>query len=359
MKQVIFLLTFILVLILNSCKKDEPGPVEIPGDTFFMKAMDISAYPEIKLSNPVFYNANGVKEDFLDILKNAGVNTIRLKLWVNPVNGHSGFSEVKSFATTLKSKGFKIWLAPHYSDTWADPGHQETPEAWKNLSYSILKDSVYAYTSKLVTQMNPDYIQIGNEINAGFLFPSGNLSSNPVQFRDLLFTGIKAVRENSESAKIIIHFAGISNADWFYGQLNNADYDMIGLSFYPVWHGKNLSALRNTMDFLSSKYEKDIMVAETAYPFTLDWNDRTNNIVGLDDQLIPGYPASQQGQLDYMNEIKTITSGLERGMGFCYWGAELIAWKGPESTSGSPWENQALFDFENHAVSALTVFGDN
>ena len=357
MKNSVYLILFFILL--WSCKKDDPGTDEKQEDIFFIKAVDISTYPEIKKTNPVFYNANGAEEDFLDILKNAGVNTIRVKLWVNPADGHSGFSEVKSFAATLKSKGFKIWLAPHYSDTWADPGNQETPERWKNLSFAALKDSVYAYTSKLVQQINPDYIQIGNEINAGFLFPAGDLSSNPLQFRELLNTGIKAVRDNSESAKISIHFAGISNADWFYGQLNDADYDIIGLSFYPVWHGKNLSALRNTMNFLSAKYDKDILIAETAYPFTLDWNDWTNNIVGLDDQLIPGYPASEEGQLDYMNEIKTITSDLERGSGFCYWGAELIAWKGPESTSGSPWENQALFDFENHAVSAISVFNDN
>ncbi len=358
MKQIL-LSIFFIIPIFWSCKKENPEPEEKQEDTFFIKAVDISAYPEIKQTNPVFYNANGSEEDFINILKNAGINTIRLKLWVNPADGHSGFSEVKSFSSTLKSNGFKIWLAPHYSDTWADPGNQETPERWKNLSFATLKDSVYAYTSKVIKQINPDYIQIGNEINAGFLFPSGDLGSNPSQFRELLQSGIQAVRDNSESAKIIIHFAGINNADWFYSQLNNTDYDIIGLSFYPVWHGKNLSALKSTMDYLSSKYDKDIIVAETAYPFTLDWNDWTNNIVGLESQLIPGYPASKEGQMDYLSEIKTITSVLEKGKGFCYWGAELIAWKGSESTSGSTWENQALFDFENHAVPAISVFNDN
>ncbi len=350
---------FALFAVFGSCKKNQPENPDIPEEQFYIKAVDISAFPEIDQTNPVFYNAYGIEEDFLDILKNAGVNTIRLKLWVNPKNVHSGFSEVKTFSEMLRSKGFKIWLAPHYSDTWADPGHQETPDVWKNLSFTDLMDTVYAYTSRVVKQMNPDYIQIGNEINSGFLFPSGNLDSNPAQFRDLLFNAVKAVRNNSELAKIIIHFAGINNADWFFSQLNNPDYDIIGLSFYPIWHGKSLTNLQNTVENLSEKHDKNVIVAETAYPFTLDWNDWTNNIVGLPDQLIlPDYPATEQGQHDFLNEIKKITSDIEYGSGFCYWGAELIAWKGQESTSGSVWENQALFDFQNKALPVLDVFKD-
>lgn len=355
----LFVILTLLLTVVWSCKKDEPETPEIPEEPFFINAVDISSFPEISLTSPVFYNQNGMEEEFTTILKNAGVNTIRLRLWVNPGNEHSGFNEVKNFSASLKSKGFKIWLAPHYSDTWADPGRQETPAAWKKLSFEQLKDTVFAYTSRIVQQINPDYIQIGNEINAGFLFPAGNISNNPSQFNDLVATGIEAVRTNSESAKIIIHFAGISGSDWFYNRIDPLDYDIIGISYYPWWHGKNLSALRSTLDNLSAKYNRKVMIAETAYPFTLDWNDFTNNIVGLEEHLIlPDYPASGQGQHDFLKEIKSIVSGIDKGAGFGYWGAELIAWKGPQATDGSVWENQALFDFGNRAVQALSVFSD-
>ena len=111
------------------------------------------------------------------------------------------------------------------------------------------------------------------------------------------------------------------------------------------------------MQYLSDSYNKQIVIAETAYPFTLEWNDWTNNIVGSDDQLIlPEYPATDEGQRKFIMDLKTITQELEKGIGFCYWGAELIAWKGDQSTDASPWENQALFNFDNEALPVLSVF---
>jgi arabinogalactan endo-1,4-beta-galactosidase len=205
--------------------------------------------------------------------------------------------------------------------------------------------------------MNPDFIQIGNEINTGMLFPTGNITTNSTQFKELLQSGIQSVRDNSTTAKIIIHFAGIQNSDWFFSQITNLDYDIIGLSYYPVWHGKSVSLLQSTLDNLSKKYNKEIVIAETAYPFTLDYNDWTNNIIGLENQLIlPDYPASPEGQQNFLAKMKTITSEIEKGIGFCYWGAELIAFEGPESPNGSPWENQALFDFNNKALPVIDVF---
>ena len=111
------------------------------------------------------------------------------------------------------------------------------------------------------------------------------------------------------------------------------------------------------MQDLSESFNKQILIAETAYPFTLGWNDMTNNIVGSNDQLIlPEYPATNEGQRKFIMDIKTIIEELESGIGFCYWGAELIAWKGTQSTDASPWENQALFNFNNEALPILTEF---
>lgn len=346
------------LVVFVSCKKDEANTKAPQGvDEEFISAVDISSYPEISNSSPVFYDLDGNPADFLEILRVNGINTVRLRLWVNPSDGHSGFDEVKQFCQTLRTKGFRIWLTLHYSDTWADPGRQETPLQWQGISFGALKDSVHDYTQRVMNEMNPDYIQIGNEVNSGFLHPAGHLTDHLQQFMELMQSGISAVRESSDHSKIIIHFAGIDNADWFFDQVNTLDYDIIGLSYYPIWHGKSLDSLKVRIQGLGQIHDRDVLIAEMAYPFTLGWNDWTNNIVGLDDHLIlPDYPATEQGQRDYVKKIKSLTREVEKGIGFCYWGAELIAWKGDQATDASPWENQALFDFQNKALPALTEF---
>lgn len=349
------IITFFIFI---SCNKDTIiDPIPENENSLFISAVDISSYPEILNSNPKFYDLEGNQNDFLTILKDNGINTVRLRLWVNPSNEHSGFDEVKQFSKTLKINGFKTWLTLHYSDTWADPAHQEIPIQWQGINFTQLKDSVYNYTKKVITDLQPDYIQIGNEINHGFLHPYGYISTNFQQFVELMDTAILAVRTNSYDCKIILHYAGIEGSDWFFNQVSVIDYDIIGLSYYPIWHGKSLNNLKLKMQNLSQTYNKKIVIAETAYPFTLEWNDWTNNIVGSEEQLIlPEYPATIDGQRKFIKQIKTLTKEVENGIGFCYWGAELIAWKGNQSTDASPWENQALFDFDNKALPVLREF---
>lgn len=356
MKRILQISIYFLILI--SCKKEDiHDPNTQIGNYEFISAVDISRYPEISSSNPTFYDLEGNQKDFLTILKENGINTVRLRLWVNPIGGRSGFNEVKQFSQTLRNNGFKIWLTLHYSDTWADPAQQETPAQWQGLDLAVLKDSVYDYTAHVVNEMQPNYIQIGNEINSGVLHPYGKISTNYQNFISLIQEGCSAVKENSDDCKIILHFAGIENADWFFNQVSTIDYDIIGLSYYPIWHGKSLNNLKTTMQNLSVSNDKQILIAETAYPFTLDWNDWTNNIVGLDEQLIlPEYPATVEGQSKFIKDIKIITQELEKGIGFCYWGAELIAWNGNQAIDASPWENQALFDFNNKALPVLREF---
>lgn len=341
-------------------------------------AVDISNFPEISLTNTAFYNQDGIEDHFLNILQNNGVNTIRLRLWVNPSSGHSTFEEVKNFSAQLKLAGFKTWLSVHYSDTWADPGQQLTPKSWQDLPFEILKDTVYQYTHRIVQEIQPDFIQIGNEINTGILHPYGSLVNEKASFLELMQIGIRAVRDasatltsipykdavdsttviNSDaSTQIIIHYAGIDDSTWFFEQVAELDYDIIGLSYYPIWHGKSLPTLENTLISLSQTLNKNVVIAETAYPFTLEWNDFTNNIVGSEDQLIlPDFPPTKEGQRAFIQAIRELSGRVESGIGFCYWGAELISWKGPEATDASPWENQALFDFEQKAVPALSEF---
>ena len=197
-----------------SCDKNDVDAFEpANNNSKFISAVDISNYPEISNYNPVFYDLQGNQNDFLNILQKNGVNTIRLRLWVNPIDEHSGFNEVKQFSHVLKSKGFKTWLTLHYSDTWADPAEQEIPMKWQEISYTSLKDSVYNYTKRVIKEIQPNYIQIGNEINSGLLHPHGNILDDILKFKELLNMGIKAVRDNSNNTEIILHFAGLENSE--------------------------------------------------------------------------------------------------------------------------------------------------
>jgi len=350
-----------LLIIFVSCENENSSPSTSDSKELdFISAADISSFPEISNTNAAFYDLNRNQNDFLALLKSQGVNTIRLRIWVDPKNEHSSFLEVKQFSQTLKSKGFQIWITVHYSDTWADPSQQKTPKDWLHYSFSELKEEVFHYTEKIIQEINPDYIQIGNEINNGFLHPFGHIYNNHQQFLELLDTGILAVRKTSSTTKIILHYAGIKGSDWFFNQIKDLDYDIIGLSYYPIWHGKDLNELKNNLELLSTQHRKDILIAETAYPFRLDWNDWTNNIVGLEEHLIlPDYPATEDGQKNFIRKIKEIVKETKNGLGFCYWGAELIAWNGNKSQEGSSWENQALFDFSNQALPVLEEFHIN
>jgi arabinogalactan endo-1,4-beta-galactosidase len=163
---------------------------------------------------------------------------VRLKLWHTPEEGYSGFEDVKTFAEEIKAEGLKVWLTVHYSDTWADPGHQITPAAWQGLTFEEVQDSMYNYTARIINEIHPDFIQIGNETNPGILFPHGKISSNQAQFMSLMATGLQAVRDNDPEAKTIIHFAGTSGSTWYFDIVGDLDFDIIGLSYYPFTTGK-------------------------------------------------------------------------------------------------------------------------
>jgi arabinogalactan endo-1,4-beta-galactosidase len=355
-KKLAFFSGFSALLFLGACGDKPENQDPIP-EKFIVKAADLSFLPEIEDDGVVFYNRGGQAEGMLKTLKDAGMNTVRIRIWKNPATARSGFEEVKAFSARVRSLGLKVWLTVHYSDTWADPGSQSIPSAWANLGYYVVRDSLYAYTSLIVNEINPDYIQIGNEINNGMMWPQGNLNYLP-NFKGFLESGARAVRDNSPNCKIIVHYAGFEEAADFYAKIQGVDYDIIGLSYYPMWHGKNLVMLETTLDSLSHQFNKEVLIAETAYPFTLGWNDWTNNVVGLEEHLVDGYPASPAGQKAFLKEIKRISTAKERSIGFAYWGGEWVAYKGTQATNGSSYENQAFYDFENKALPVIDAFGD-
>lgn len=350
MKTIILYIFFILFV---SCTHENNNIAD--EDSIEIRGADMSLLPELRKSGLTFFNENDKPEDMLKTLKNAGVNVVRLRLWHNPSELTSGFQSVKNIADEIKKSGMKVLITVHYSDSWADPGKQTKPAKWKNLDFNTLKDSVYQYTKKIMNEINPEYIQIGNEINSGMLWPDGKIN-NPGQMKQLISSGISAVREVNKSTAVIIQFAGIKSSDWFYSQISDLDYDIIGLSYYPIWHGKNLDTLKNTMVNLSDKFGKKIFIAETSYPFTLSWNDATTNIIGSESQILPEFPPTPAGQKNFLLKLKEIVSSIDKGAGFCYWGTEWVSFKGKESTTGSSWENQALWDFTNSALPAMEVY---
>ena len=300
------------------------------------------------------------------------MNLVRLRLWYQPADIHSSLDEVMNYAKQIKSADEQFLLDFHYSDTWADPGKQYTPAAWSGLNLAQLEDSIYAYSNRVIIDLRnqntlPDIVQIGNEVNSGILWNTGKLNwssdSSWAHFCSLLkqaIAGVKAA-DTSNHIKIMIHFAGYDGATTFFTHLQQQQvpFDLIGLSYYSFWDGNDLAAFKNALNVLSNTFQKKIMIVETAYPWTFQYNDYTNNIISSATPLTPGFPATQQGQYQFMDTLKKIILNVDgnRGIGFCYWAPDDVAFNGPNSANGSAWENMTLFDFKNEALPAVKAYG--
>ena len=333
------------------------------------RGADLSFLPEIESAGTTFYNANNQVTDALTIMKQGGMNLVRLRLWYTPGGIHSGLTEVTNFAQRIKMAGLSWLLDFHYSDTWADPGTQTMPAAWQSLTYAVLLDSVYGYTFRVMNDLKtrgilPAIVQLGNETNSGMLWNIGRVGGsfdiNWPQFAGLIKKGAEAVKNIDPTIKIMIHYAGTNGAPGFFSnvQTQGVNYDIMGISYYPWWHNRDLTGLQTDLNSLATNYNKDILIAETAYPFTLAWNDNTNNIVGASTPLLPAYTATQDGQLKFLTDLRTTIHNIpgNHGLGMCYWAPDWVAYRGTSATNGSSWENLALFDFSNKALPALAAF---
>jgi arabinogalactan endo-1,4-beta-galactosidase len=368
-------LIFVCLFQLSACSKpptDTPivsPPVVVPLNPNFIRGVDLSFSPEILGAGTKFYN-NNQAVDLVQFCADKGINTVRLRLWHTPADSHSSLSEVVTFSKTLAAKGLGIWLDIHYSDTWADPANQTKPAAWKNTTITTLKDSIYQYTSKALLAFKTagvslKMVQVGNETNSGFLWSEGRVGGtydvNWSNYALLLKEGLRAVKDADANTKTMVHFAGMDGSEWFFNNLSTqgVSYDYIGLSYYPIWHGKSLDAVSTQMNTLISKFQKPIIIAETSYPFTLGWNDYTNNVVGLSNQIITDYPATADGQNAYTKALIDLMRKLpnQQGMGLSWWAPDWVAFKGPTAANGSTMENLTLFDFTNNALPALSSLG--
>jgi arabinogalactan endo-1,4-beta-galactosidase len=268
----------------------------------------------------------------------------------------------------------KVLVDLHYSDFWADPGQQALPTAWSDFTLDELEAAVYDHTFEVCTEVKrrggaPDMIQLGNELNSGMLWPFGHTWDPPnwENLGRLLKAGHDAVRDCSRDTKIVLHLAnGGDNGAfrWWFDNIlaQGVEFDVIAASYYGYWHG-SLGDLQYNLNDIAARYAKDVMVVETAYPFTLDGLDDTPNIIGLPEQLVAGYPATPEGQAANLRDVISIVRAVPdgRGLGVFYWDATWTAvagngWDPTDPGSGNGWENQALFDFEERALPALSEF---
>lgn len=349
----------------------------------FVKGMDVSLIKELEQRGAVF-RLNGEKRDLFELMKDCDVNLIRLRLWVNPYTkvGESYGGGMNDIATTIELArrtilaGMSFMLDIHYSDFWADPGKQIKPKAWKNLSGEELREQVYRYTKRVLNTLKdenliPEYIQIGNEITNGLLWPDGKFENTENMAR-LLEAGIQGAREIIPDAKIIIHLDYGTDNEMYRNWLDSVspfdlDFDIIGMSYYPHWNG-HIDKLLKNMNDVSSRFKKDVMVVETSIAYTLDTLGCEGVVFGEEQEKETGYPATLQGQKKFMKDLIAAVKSVKnhRGIGVVYWEPEWLpipdcTWASPqgqqyikdEVEASNANANQALFDKKGNANPAL------
>jgi arabinogalactan endo-1,4-beta-galactosidase len=319
---------------------------------------DISLLPSYEEAGTVYRNEAGDTVDPLAFFKERGWNAIRVRLFVEPDKApqeHKGegvcqdLAYVTRFAQRIKAAGYQLMLDFHYSDTWADPAKQFMPDRWKHTPRTALPDSLYQYTLHCLRTLKaagatPDLIQVGNEITNGMLWPEGKVepagSENWELLHELLAKGCEACRRECPEARLIIHTERAG--EWkltqaYYNHLRDLDYDIIGLSYYPMWH-KTVGVLANTLDRLAEEFpSKEVMIVETAAYYSHE-NDPW---IKDPEQHAEFYPISPEGQRIFTHELVAELKRHANVTGLFWWFPEENAY-GNRVTEG--WLCRGLFD---------------
>ncbi|MEA1887033.1 MAG: glycosyl hydrolase 53 family protein [Bacteroidota bacterium] len=369
----ILALAFISML---SCNKNEVNDnkeerVFYSPDTFLMGA-DLSYVNEI-LDHGGRYLDSGKVTDPYTIFRKYGTGAVRFRLfhtpqWTADLYGgdkmYHDFEDVRLGIQRTKEEGMRVLLDFHYSDNWADPGKQVPPAAWEGLDPATLGDSIYNYTYHTLSKLDgeglmPEYVQVGNEINPGFVLPHGNRWDNTAQFISLINRAINAVRdaaaESSVDTRVLIHVAQPENVDnWLSGlsQAGLAEYDIIGMSYYYIWSSTSLNELSDYIREVKETYGKDVMVLETAYPWTLENDDSYPNIIDV-DKMEANYPATEAGQYKYLKKLtqEIIDGG---GKGIFYWEPAWISSNAKTQWgTGSAFDCNTFFDFQGDVLQGM------
>lgn len=305
------------------------------------------------------------------IVAHHGATFIRERLWVQPPVPYNDLPHILSMARRIRAANLQLLLDFHYSDFWADPGHQTTPQGWQGQDLTTLAQTVYDYTKDILRHLArqgtlPAIVQTGNEVTAGMLWPQGQIYAGSTQrwpeFTTLLKAAIAAVRDTSRAIGVMIHIdRGGDNGGsrYFYDHIleQGVDFDLIGLSYHPWWHGP-LEDLQANLNDLAPRYGKDIAIVETAYPWTLSDGDSEPDIVNAQTPLLPDYPPTPEGQLGYLHAILAILEQVpqRRGKGVVYWESAWIPGVGWEPGAGDAWDNMTLFDFQGRALPSIRCY---
>ena len=341
------MLYLMLIAACFSCSKSSgggtnPGPTSTPDPpTVFAKGADVGWLTQMEAGGIKFYNSAGVQKDAIDLLKSLGMNTIRLRVWVNPSPAYNDMADVVAKALRAKNAGMRIMIDFHYSDTWADPGKQTKPAAWATQNLTTLKASLASHTTAVLialknNNVTPEWVQVGNETNNGMLWPDGKASTNMAAFAQLVNAGYDAVKAVFASAKVIVHISnGYDNSlfRWMFDGLNanGAKYDVIGMSLYPTaanWATYNTQCLTNMNDMVA-RYDKPVMVVEVG----MSWDQPT---------------ACNAFLTDLIAKTKSVTGN--KGLGVLYW----------EPQAYNNWQGYSLGAFDNSGkpTAALNAFAN-
>lgn len=285
----------------------------------FAKGADISWITQMEASNRKFYTAAGVEMEGFALMKSLGMNSIRLRVWVNPNPAYNGTADVLAKAVRAKNLGMRVMIDFHYSDSWADPGKQTKPAAWAGQTVAQLKVSLASHTSTVLTALQaagvtPEWVQVGNETNNGMLWPDGQASTNMANYAQFVLAGYDAVKAVFPTAKVIVHVSnGFDNGlfQWNIGGLisNGAKFDVIGMSLYPSaanYTAYNTQILNNMNDMVA-KFGKEVMVVETGFAA----NNPTVAKAFLTDLI-----------------AKTRVVNDNKGLGVIYWEPQAYNWQG-------------------------------
>ncbi len=310
----------------------------------FAKGADVSWLPQMEATGYKFYNADGAPEDCLQILKDNGMNTVRLRVWVNPsssrTSGHCSKDEVVAMAVRAKKMGMRVMIDFHYSDSWADPAQHHKPAAWAGHDFKQLLTDVYDHTHDVLTALKasgvtPEWVETGNEISHGMLWPDGS-TSNWDQLAQLLAKAYDAVKGVDGSIKVIVHLDEGNNdakfRDFFDNlQKRGGKWDVIGMSYYPYWlhqdYKASINDLQANLNDMASRYGKPVMVCEVGGEFT-QVQDTYDMLVAV------------------QKEVKAVPNG--KGLGVLYW----------EPEGENTWSRYRLscWGADGRPTNALTAF---
>jgi arabinogalactan endo-1,4-beta-galactosidase len=319
-------------------------------------------------SRGITYRDAGQAQDGLAILKRQGLKCVRLRLFTSstaqaqadPYNYINNLDYTLPLAQRVKNAGLQFMLDFHYSDTWADPGHQTKPAAWSSLTFTQLTQQMRQYNSNCVAAFKaagamPDYIQVGNEIIGGLLWPDGQVggaydtSAQWSKLAQLLTNAIIGIKDaaGSQMPRIVVHIdrgGDWAGTQWFFDHLQQqqVQFDIIGESYYPFWHG-SLDNLRNCLTNAAARYRKPLIVGETAFPYAYSTN-------------IYGIPATTNGQVQYVVALAKVLTGVSGGkvIGAFWWGAEYQSLPGV-NLGGC--ENRSFFGGGGDLLPVAEAFG--